>query len=134
VKYLLDTNVVSEVSKPRPSGKVLNFLLANEAVCVIPAVVVAERFAGAFSAPIERQQSLMADVDDFCKNFESKILSFDAKAAKVWGEYVSRQALRERPRSYPDTQIAAIALAHDLIVVTRNTEDFPEVQTLNPFD
>jgi predicted nucleic acid-binding protein len=35
---------------------------------------------------------------------------------------------------YPDTQIAAIALTHNLIVVTRNTEDFPGVDTLNPFE
>ena len=42
-------------------------------------------------------------------------------------------ALKAHPKSYPDTQIAAIALSHDLIVVTRNVEDFPEVPTLNPF-
>jgi predicted nucleic acid-binding protein len=46
---------------------------------------------------------------------------------------VSRSALRNRPRAYPDTQIAAIALADNLTVVTRNTDDFPEVDTLNPF-
>jgi predicted nucleic acid-binding protein len=58
----------------------------------------------------------------------------DAEAAETWGDYVSRSTLRNSPRSYPDTQIAAIALTHNLTVVTRNTEDFPDVDTLNPFE
>jgi predicted nucleic acid-binding protein len=69
--------------------------------------------------------------------FQSKpkiVVPFDAEAAKVWGEYVSRPALKQKPRGYPDTQIAAIALSRGLIVVTRNTQDFPEVSVLNPFE
>jgi predicted nucleic acid-binding protein len=64
----------------------------------------------------------------------NRILPFDAEAAATWGDYVARSTLRNRPRSYPDTQIAAIALTHNLIVVTRNTDDFPEVDKLNPFE
>jgi predicted nucleic acid-binding protein len=134
MRYLLDTNIVSEVSKKRPSTKVLNFVQANENQCMIPAVVVAERYHGANTAPTERRPAMLKAVDDFRDEFADRILPFDAKAAETWGEYVSRPALRNKPRSYPDTQIAAIALSHNLIVVTRNTEDFPEIQTLNPFE
>ena len=134
MKYLLDTNVVSEVSKKRPSGKVLNFLQANEPVCVVPAIVVAERYHGAHNAPLAQREGMLKAVDAFRNEFAERILPFDAQSAERWGEYVSRPALRLRPRSYPDTQIAAIALAHNLTVVTRNTGDFPEVDTLNPFD
>lgn len=133
MRYLLDTNVVSEVSKRRPSGKVLNFLQINESQCVIPAIVLAERYHGANLAAPEARSALLRAVQDFRDEFADRILSFDGEAAEIWGSYVSRATLRNKPRSYPDTQIAAIALAHDLIVVTRNTEDFPEVQTLNPF-
>ena len=76
---------------------------------------------------------LLRAVHDFREEFADQILSFDAEAVETWGEYVSRSTLRNRPRSYPDTQIAAIALTHNLTAVTRNTEDFPEVDTLNPF-
>jgi predicted nucleic acid-binding protein len=134
MRYLLDTNIVSEVSKKHPSGKVLNFLQANETQCAVPAIVVAERYQGANLAPPERRAALLQAVDDFRSEFANRILPFDAEAAEAWGEYVSRAALKNKPRSYPDTQIAAIALTHSLTIVTRNTEDFPEVDTLNPFE
>ena len=133
MRYLLDTNVVSEVAKRRPSGKVLNFIQANEPQCVVPAIVVAERYQGAHTASPDQRAALLRAVREFRDEFADRILPFDAEVAEVWGDYVSRSALRNRPRSYPDTQIAAIALTHGLIVVTRNTQDFPEVDTLNPF-
>ncbi len=133
MRYLLDTNVVSEVAKKHPSAKVLNFLLANEPVCAVPAIVVAERFHGAYDLPPDRREKMLQIVREFREEFAERILSFDSAAAEVWGEYVSRPALKSKPRSYPDTQIAAIALLHDLTLVTRNTADFPEVDTLNPF-
>ena len=134
MRYLLDTNVVSEISKKRPSTKVLNFLLANEPVCAVPAIVLGERYHGAHLCPPGQRESLLRAVRDFGDEFADRILPFDAEAAETWGEYVSRPALKNQPQSYPDTQIAAIALAHNLILVTRNTEDFPEVDTLNPFE
>jgi len=134
MRYLLDTNIVSEVSKKRPSGKVLNFIQANEPQCVVPAIVVAERYHGAHIAPPDQRAAMLKAVRDFHSEFADRILPFDAEAAATWGEYVARTPLRNRPRSYPDTQIAAIALTHNLTVVTRNTDDFPEVDTLNPFE
>ena len=134
MRFLLDTNVVSEVSKKRPAAKVLNFLQANEAVCVIPSLVLAERYQGARSAPEEKRGDMLETVEQFHREFSDRILSFDAKAADVWGEYTSRKEMRQQPKSYPDTQIAAIALANDLTVVTCNIADFPGVPTLNPFD
>jgi predicted nucleic acid-binding protein len=134
MRYLLDTNIVSEVSKKRPVGKVLNFIQANETQCVVPAIVVAERYHGAHTAPPEKRAAMLRAVHDFRVEFADRILPFDAEAAAIWGSYVSRTALRNRPRSDPDTQIAAIALTHNLTVVTRNTVDFPEVDTLNPFE
>jgi predicted nucleic acid-binding protein len=134
MRYLLDTNIVSEVSKKRPSGKVLNFIQANETQCVVPAIVVAEHFHGAHAAPPDQRTAMLKAVRDFRDEFADRILPFDAEAAETWGGYVSRSTLKNRPRSYPDTQIAAIALTHNLTLVTRNTDDFPEVETLNPFE
>ena len=122
------------MSKKRPSGKVLTFLQANEAQCVVAAIVVAERYHGANSAPPDQRAALLKAVHDFRDEFADRILPFDAAAAETWGDCVSRSTLTNRPRSYPDTQIAAIALTHNLTVVTRNTEDFPEVAALDPFE
>jgi toxin FitB len=134
MRYLLDTNVVSEVARRQPSRKVLNFLLANDSVCLIAAITVAERFHGAHIAPLESRAAMLRKVRNFQIQFSDRILPFDSAVAEVWGEYVSRTALRSKPRSYPDTQIAATAIAHDLVLVTRNTKDFPGVDTFNPFE
>jgi len=133
MRYLLDTNVVSEVSKKRPFGKVLNFLQANEPQCAIPSIVIAERYAGACAAPPDQRSALLKAVRGFRAEFADRILPFDFQAAETWGEYVNRPSIRNRPRPYPDTQIAAIALTHNLTLVTRNTKDFPEVTLINPF-
>jgi predicted nucleic acid-binding protein len=134
LRFLLDTNVITEVAKPRPNARVLNWLLAHELASGIPSVAVAERYQGAHNAPGENRVRLLAEMDHFIHEFGETVVPFDVEAAKVWGEYVSRPALKQKPRSYPDTQIAAIALSRRLTVVTRNTRDFPEVPVLNPFE
>lgn len=134
MRFLLDTNIITEVAKPRPNARGLNWLLANEAVSGVPSIAVAERYQGAHLAPKEQPFRLLAEVDQFTREFGEPVVPFDAEAAKVWGEYVLRPALKQKPRSYRDTQIAAMALSRGLIVVTRNTKDFPEVPVLNRFE
>ena len=133
MRFLLDTNVITEIAKPRPNARVLNWLLAHELASGIPSVALAERYQGAHHAPKEQRVRLLAEVDHFVREFGETVVPFDAEAAKVWGEYVSRPALKQKPCSYPDTQIAATALSRGLTVVTRNPQDFPEEPVLNPF-
>ena len=133
MRFLLDTNIVTEAAKPRPNARVLSWLLAHESASGVPSIVVAERYQGAHDAPMERRARLLAEVDHFIREFGEMIVPFDAEAAKVWGEYVTRPAFKLTPRSYPDSQIAAIALSRELTVVTRNVGDFPNVSVINPF-
>lgn len=123
MRFLLDTNIVTEAAKPRPNARVMNWLLAHESASGVPSVVIAERYQGAHDAPQEKRLRLLAEVDDFVERFPEAIVPFDASAAKAWGEYIARPALKQNPRSYPDTQIAAIALSRGLTIVTRNTQD-----------
>jgi predicted nucleic acid-binding protein len=134
LRFLLDTNIITEAAKPRPNGRVLNWLLAHESASGVPSIAVAERYQGAHRAPKEQRVRLLAEVDRFVSEFGEVIVPFDAEAARVWGEYVSQPALKQQPRSYPDTQIAAIAVSRGLTVVTRNTVDFPGVPVINPFE
>ena len=100
MRFLLDTNVITEVAKPRPNARVLNWLLAHEAASGIPSIAVAERYHGAHNAPKELRVRLLSEVDRFIHEFGEIVVPFDAEAAKVWGEYVSRPALKQKPRGY----------------------------------
>ena len=135
MRFLLDTNILSESGKPRPDARVLNWLQAHESASGVPSVVLAERYQGAHGASsTTRRIALLAELDALVRESPERIVPFDAEAARIWGEYVARPALKQKPRSYPDTQIAAIALSRGLTLVTRNTSDFPEVPIINPFE
>lgn len=134
MRFLLDTNIITESGKKRPNSKVMTWLLQHEAASAVPSVALAECYEGAYGAPADQRSALLKRVEDFSAEFGDRILSFDAKAAKMWGEYVRRPALKLKPCGYADTMIAAIALANELTLVTRNTQDFPEVATINPFE
>ncbi len=133
MSFLLDTNMVSELGKPRPNNKVLNSMAAHKDQAAVSAVALAELYQGAQAAAPERRVKLLAEIDWFCSQKAGTILPFDGAAAKVWGEYVTRPSIK-KPLGYADSQIAAIAMANDLTLVTRNVEDFPEVECLNPFE
>ena len=64
--------------------------------------------------------------------FQGRILPFDEKAAFVWAEMMATGRAEGRTRSAIDTMIAAIAKVNSCVVVTDNTKDFPDVETINP--
>ncbi len=83
MRFLLDTNVISEAGKPRPNSKVLNWLLAHEAACAVPTIAVAERYQGAQATEPRRRARLMAEIAAFVQGAGDRILSFDAAAAEA---------------------------------------------------
>jgi predicted nucleic acid-binding protein len=133
VRFLLDSNVVSELRKNRPHGAVIAWLesVHNEEIG-IPAIVFGELQAG---AEITRKQDttkaaeLDRWIDEIAEGWE--IVHLDALIAREWARLVDR---RNRTL-FEDAMIAATARVHRLIVVTRNTKDFEgfDVEVLNPF-
>lgn len=91
MRFLLDTNVITEVAKPRPNARVLNWLLAHEAASGIPSMAVAERYHGAHNAPKELRVRLLSEVDRFAgtKSALPTLTEFFARRSR---------AIRFRPR------------------------------------
>src|SRR5882672_6361252 len=120
--YLLDTNVVSELRKPKPHGGVLAWLegIADDDIFV-SVVSIGELQAGIELA--RRQDSTNAqEIEDWLDEIASsfQILPMDARAFREWATLMDRRS----NQLMEDAMIAATARLHRLTVVTRNTRDF----------
>ncbi len=132
--YLLDTNVVSELRRPRPHGAVVAWLESvADADLHLSAVTIGEIQAG---IEITREQdTAKADeieiwLEQVAQTFN--VLDMDAHAFRAWAKLMHR-----KPDGLMEgAMIAAIAAVHGLTVVTRNIRDFEKlnVPTLNPFE
>jgi toxin FitB len=131
--YLLDTNVVSELRKPRPHGAVVQWIEgATESQLYISVVTLGEIQAG---IELTRDQD-EAKADELERWLELVSMSFnvvpmDAPAFREWARLMHRAS----DTVYEDAMIAATARLHKFTVVTRNVADFKPfgVKVLNPF-
>lgn len=138
MKYLLDTNIISERSKPVAQEATVEWLAVHEQECMLSAVTIAELRFGVERLPEgKRKRNLAKKLDFLYKDYHDRVLAFDESAAAEWGRYMAR--IEEKlgvgileQLDYPDTQNAAIAVAYGLKVVTYNERDFPGVDTINP--
>lgn len=127
MKWLLDTNVLSETIRPDPNRKVLAWIAAHSGEeLAISLITVAELRAGvAALAEISRQKSF----DEWMRayvipNFGERTLPITLEILVDW-IHLSRQLnARGRPKAAADILIASTARIHDLTVVTRNLRDF----------
>jgi len=131
--YLLDTNVVSELRKPRPDQAVLNWLKSvPDADLFLPAVVLGELQRGVEQLRArdpERAALVEQWVDQLASSYE--VVAMDARVFREWARLVER-----RPgQLVVDAMIAATAAVHGLTVVSRNVRDFERLgaSVLNPF-
>jgi len=132
--YLLETNVVSELLRPRPHGAVLAWLQGVEdAHLHLAAVTLGDIQAG---IELTRQQDpgKAGDLENWLDHVSQSfnILPMDGPACRCWARLMHRQS----NTLCEDAMIAAIATVHQLTVVTRNTRDFQGfgVVLLNPFE
>lgn len=127
MSYLLDTNVISEVRRPKPEHRVLDWLdEAIEDEMFLSVVTVAELARGiAQMEEGKRRRALAAWLDqDLLHRFGERLLAIDAETALIWGRLMAQSRTEGRALSVMDGWIAATALQHGLVLATRNVKDF----------
>jgi len=127
MKYLLDTNVISELIAKHPNERVIQWLnqLDPESIylCVI---TIGELRKGIEKLSDSNRKDELRSwlTDELLIRFRDRILVLDLDVMLVWGELVGRLERSGRPLAAIDSLIAALALANSCSLVTRNEADF----------
>jgi len=134
VTYLVDANVLSEATKPAPDARAMAWLREHERELVVDPIILGEIRFGILLMPAgRRRKRLQAWFDEGVRRITC--ISWDVAVGLRWAKLLAD--LRAAGRSMPikDSLVAATALAHDLVVVTRNRRDFENarVRLVDPF-
>jgi toxin FitB len=133
-RYLMDTNILSETRKKQPDARVMQFLSnATPAALYLSCLSIGELKKGVtlkMKSDPSAAKAIATWVDGLETNFADRILAIDTATAKLWGEWSA-----QRPRPVIDTLLAATAIIHNLILVTRNESDVQDlpVKVFNPW-
>ena len=127
--YLLDTNVLSETRRKKADPGVMAFLQSVDSASLFLSVLTIGELRKGVAAKMLRDsdpataKSLASWVEGLEFGFADRILGIDAATARLWGDWSGN-----RPRPVVDTLLAATAVQHGLIFVTRNTRDVEGIQ------
>jgi predicted nucleic acid-binding protein len=137
MRYLLDTNIISNVIKPTPSESLLDWMSEQSNTDLfIASLTVAEIRRGILEKPAGKKRDQLEawflGPEGPQALFAGRILAFDEKASLVWARLMSDGKANGRPRSGLDAIIAAVAEANGCVVVTDNENDFDGVEIINP--
>ncbi len=130
--YLLDTNIISEAIKPVPNKMVMETLNEKISFCKIPALCWHELLFGMSRLEDGKKKNIIQEyLFDFVqKNFP--IISYDNHAAWIHADIRARLEKEGVAAPLVDSQIASIAVANNMILVTRNLKDFTPMQKVTP--
>ena len=131
--YLLDTNIVSELRKPRPQAAVISWLKGVDDSDLHISVVTLGEIQAGIEITREQDAAKAAEIEAWADQVAAayNVLPMDAATFRQWAKLMHRQS----DTVYEDAMIAATALVHKPTVVTRNVADFKRfgVPMLNPF-
>jgi toxin FitB len=134
VKYLVDADVLSEVTKPAPAQSVIDWLQKHDRDLALNPIILGELEYGILLLPAGRRRKKLLDW------FESgvaqlNVIEIDAATSAVWAKLLADLKRKGRAMPIKNSLIAATAKQHNLTIATRNTADFRHagVQVINPF-
>lgn len=134
MKFLVDANVLSEATKPRPNDAAIYWLRRHEPYLAINPIVLGELEYGILLLPAGRRRKRLQDwFDQGVRRI--RVLDFDAQTAGVWSRLIADFKRRGRAMPVKDSLVAATARQHKLTVATRNVSDYQHagVKLVNPF-
>ncbi len=137
MRYLLDTNIISNIVKPAPSATLIAWMGEQaDRDLFIAALTVAEICRGVLEKPPGKRRDQLeawfAGPEGPQALFSGRVLPFDENAGLVWARLMADSTARGRPRSALDAIIAATAEAHECVVVSDNEADFAGTEFINP--
>jgi toxin FitB len=135
MKYLVDANVLSEVTRPEPCPAVVEWLRKHERDLSVTPIVLGEIEYGIGLTTSSRKRKELERW--FAEGMQRlRVIDLDAGTAAVWAALLVRLKKKGRAMPVKDSLIAASALQHRLTIVTRNISDFQNagVPLINPFE
>lgn len=129
INYLLDTNILSEPVRKSPNPTVVGRIQEAADGIAIAATTWHELFFGVLRMAESQKRTALEQYLNMIRT-EIPILPYDTRAASWFAQERARLSSKELLPSYPDGQIAAVAAANNLILVTRNLADFAKFSNL----
>lgn len=134
-RYLLDTNILSNATKPQPSEQLVAWLSEQtDESLFIASLTLAEIKRGILEKPAGKKRRELEHwfASGAPSLFTDRVLPFDQRAGLIWARLMAEGTARGRPRSALDMIIASVAEANDCTLVTDNTRHFVGLKILNP--
>lgn len=136
-RYLLDTNILSNVTKAAPSPALLAWMAEQpDDSLFISALAVAEIWRGILELPRGKRRKQLEDWYSGTEGpqalFSGRVLPFDERAAPIWARLMSEGSAKGKPRSALDMIVAAVAEANNCTLVTDNQKHFQGLNFVNP--
>lgn len=137
MRYLLDTNIISNIIKPSPSETLVAWMAAQfDQDLFLASLTIGEIRRGILEKPPGKRrdhlEAWFSGPDGPQELFAGRVLPFDEKASLVWARLMAAGRAEGRPRSALDTIIAAVAETNGCVLVTDNEKDFAGIRIINP--